>query len=214
MPLGARALTVDATARGDARSQLLDEEITPKLDKLRKERTLYHEFQKTKNELERIQKFCLAYQYTALKVSAHLHIALVHPRHSHAARAPLSSFVRALSPSWTARRRTWWPRSSASRCWRRRPPPCGPRSRRPRPSSSASAPSAKRSAAPLFSRPPRRLNTGCPNAHTLLLPPPYFRKRRGCSTGSTSAWASCPRTSSAPRRRPTSRPSPSPRRSA
>ena len=213
MPLGARALTVDATARGDARSQLLDEEITPKLDKLRKERTLYHEFQKTKNELERIQKFCLAYQYTALKVSAHLHIALVHPRHSHAARAPLSSFVRALSPSWTARRRTWWPRSSASRCWRRRPPPCGPRSRRPRPSSSASAPSAKRSAAPLFSRPPRRLRTLRSNAHACR-PPPYFRKRPGCWMGSTSAWASCPRTSSAPRRRPTSRPSPSPRRSA
>ena len=61
------------------RLQLLDEEITPKLDKLRKERTLYHELQKTKNELERIQKFCLAYQYTALKVSGHLHSALVRP---------------------------------------------------------------------------------------------------------------------------------------
>jgi chromosome segregation ATPase len=48
--------------------QLLDEEITPKLEALRKERTLYNEYQKSKAELERIQRFCVAYQYMGLRV--------------------------------------------------------------------------------------------------------------------------------------------------
>ncbi|KCV68351.1 hypothetical protein H696_05268 [Fonticula alba] len=45
---------------------LLSEEITPKLDKLRKERSAFLEFQKIESELERLQQLVVAHQYTTL----------------------------------------------------------------------------------------------------------------------------------------------------
>jgi structural maintenance of chromosome 2 len=42
---------------------LLKEEITPKFEKLRKEKALYLEFQKTEAEIERLKKLVVAFDY-------------------------------------------------------------------------------------------------------------------------------------------------------
>ena len=42
---------------------LLNEEITPKLDRLREEKRVFLEFQKTSSELERLSKLVIAYEW-------------------------------------------------------------------------------------------------------------------------------------------------------
>ena len=81
----------------------MDEEITPKLDRLRKERALYNELQKVKTEYERIQHFCLAYQYAQLRVQLASHIPPLLSANRSAARS--SSRVAAAPPL----RRSSWP---------------------------------------------------------------------------------------------------------
>jgi len=65
--LTSAAVEPPGTALPRAR-QLLDEEITPKLDKLKKERALFFELERVNSELQRTQHFVVAYQYTQLQV--------------------------------------------------------------------------------------------------------------------------------------------------
>lgn len=44
-------------------TQILDEEITPKLDKLKADRTVYLEFQKNRMEMDTLHRLCIAYEY-------------------------------------------------------------------------------------------------------------------------------------------------------
>ncbi len=53
--------------RLDEIQELLREEITPKLDKLRDEKRDFLEFQKKSSELERVSKIVVAYDHTHLK---------------------------------------------------------------------------------------------------------------------------------------------------
>jgi len=46
----------------------LKEEITPKFEKLRKEKALYLDFQKTEAEIERIKKLVVAFEHTTNQV--------------------------------------------------------------------------------------------------------------------------------------------------
>lgn len=48
--------------------QLLAEEIGPKLDKYRKEKKSYLEFQKIQSELDQIRRLVIAYEYKTLEV--------------------------------------------------------------------------------------------------------------------------------------------------
>lgn len=50
-------------------TQLLAEEIVPKLDKLRGEKRAYLEFQKTQTEIERLSRIVVSYDYTRYEVS-------------------------------------------------------------------------------------------------------------------------------------------------
>lgn len=51
----------------DEIQEILDSEIKPKLDKLREEKRVFLEFQKTQTELERISKLVIAYDWTQLE---------------------------------------------------------------------------------------------------------------------------------------------------
>lgn len=53
--------------RLDEIKELLREEITPKLDKLREEKRAFLEFQKKSSELERLSKLVIAYDWTQLE---------------------------------------------------------------------------------------------------------------------------------------------------
>lgn len=53
--------------RLDEIQELLREEITPKLDKLREEKRAFLEFQKKSSELERLSKLVIAYDWTQLE---------------------------------------------------------------------------------------------------------------------------------------------------
>jgi len=54
-------------------TQLLSEEIVPKLDKLRGEKRAYLEFQKTQTEIERLSRIVTSYDYSRFEVSASFH---------------------------------------------------------------------------------------------------------------------------------------------
>jgi structural maintenance of chromosome 2 len=54
--------------RLDEIQELLREEITPKLDRLREEKRAFLEFQKKSSELERLSKVVIAYDWTQLKM--------------------------------------------------------------------------------------------------------------------------------------------------
>merc|ERR1719174_3306791 len=47
----------------DEINRILAEEITPTLEKLQKERSNYMRWASNNNEIERLSRFCLAYQY-------------------------------------------------------------------------------------------------------------------------------------------------------
>mmetsp|Transcript_716 Transcript_716/g.1237 ORF Transcript_716/g.1237 Transcript_716/m.1237 type:complete len:1207 (+) Transcript_716:61-3681(+) len=51
----------------DEINRLLSEEITPTLEKLQKERANYMLWVSNNNEIERLQRFCVAYEYTQVK---------------------------------------------------------------------------------------------------------------------------------------------------
>ena len=52
-------------------TQLLAEEIVPKLDKLRAEKRAYLEFQKTQTEIERLSRVVVSYDYARFEVFNH-----------------------------------------------------------------------------------------------------------------------------------------------
>lgn len=54
-------------------NELLEEEIEPKLEKLRAEKRLFLEFQQTQSDLERLTKVVVAHDYVKYNVSC-LHI--------------------------------------------------------------------------------------------------------------------------------------------
>ncbi len=68
-------------------TQLLAEEIVPKLDKLRGEKRAYLEFQKTQTEIERLSRIVVSYDYSRYEVFL---IFLIHRALSKEAR--MSSF--------------------------------------------------------------------------------------------------------------------------
>jgi len=49
-------------------TQLLSEEIVPKLDKLRSEKRAYLEFQKTQTEIERLSRIVTSFDYSRYEV--------------------------------------------------------------------------------------------------------------------------------------------------
>merc|ERR1719162_2399207 len=51
----------------DEINRLLSEEITPTLEKLQKERANYMLWVSNNNEIERLQRFCIAYEYMQVK---------------------------------------------------------------------------------------------------------------------------------------------------
>ena len=50
-------------------NDILEEEITPKLTKLKEERTMYLEYQKVQRELEHFSKLYIAYKFVTALVS-------------------------------------------------------------------------------------------------------------------------------------------------
>lgn len=63
--------------RLDEIKELLREEITPKLDKLREEKRAFLEFQKKSSELERLSKLVVAYDWTQLEARKEKGLELV-----------------------------------------------------------------------------------------------------------------------------------------
>merc|ERR1712007_193486 len=53
--------------KADEINRLLSEEITPTLEKLQKERANYMMWVSNNNEIERLGRFCIAYQYIDVK---------------------------------------------------------------------------------------------------------------------------------------------------
>ena len=53
--------------------QVVKEDITPTLTKLREERSSYLEYQKIVRELEHLNKLCIAFQFMCADVSGCLH---------------------------------------------------------------------------------------------------------------------------------------------
>ena len=58
----------------DAVVQVLTEDIVPALDKLRKEKGQYHEWQNASSNLDSLRRFCVAYKYEEAKRCATLEI--------------------------------------------------------------------------------------------------------------------------------------------
>lgn len=51
----------------DEINKVLSEDIMPALDKLRREKVQYMEWQNASSKMERLQRFCVAYKYTEAK---------------------------------------------------------------------------------------------------------------------------------------------------
>lgn len=67
--IGAQRTIGKKQAKLDEINNVLEQDITPTLERLRKERSSYLEFQKTKTATEHLTRFLVAYDFTEAEVN-------------------------------------------------------------------------------------------------------------------------------------------------
>ncbi len=91
-------------------TQILAEDITPSLEKLRKERAQYMAWSTANAQVERLERFCTAWEFTQAEVCMYVHVYVCMPcnvlgYHSHVQKRTLKTGKQGCVPSFACRTR-------------------------------------------------------------------------------------------------------------